>query len=62
MPPVVMCPSPCSYVLDQILSGIPLDEVIEKVLSYLQELQKEIKEDKVPMQEYVITKVRTAIA
>ena len=47
--------------LDQILSGIALDEVIEKVLSYLQELQKEIKEDKVPMQEYVITKVCTAI-
>ena len=26
-----------SYVLDQILSGAPLDEVIEKVLGYLRQ-------------------------
>ena len=48
---------PCSYVLDQILSGQALDELIEKVLNYLLELKKDIEEDKVPREEYVITKV-----
>ena len=46
-----------SYVLDQILSGAPLDDVIECVLGYLQELSKDLLEEKVPIQEFIITKV-----
>ncbi len=43
--------------LDQILSGAPLDDVIGEVLKYLQELGKEVQEDRVPMEEFIITKV-----
>ena len=46
-----------SYVLDQILSGSPLDDVIEKVCDYLQQLQKRINEGKVELPLFVITKV-----
>ncbi len=46
-----------SYVLDQILSGAPLDEVMEQVQGYLRELAEEIRSAVVPMEEYVITKV-----
>ena len=46
-----------SYVLDQILSGAPLDEVIEKVRDYLEKLQKNIHDGKVELPLFVITKV-----
>lgn len=47
----------CSYVLDQILSGAPLDDVIDRVLSFLVELKLELENNKVPLEEFVITKV-----
>ena len=46
-----------SYVLDQILSGAPLDDVIEKVRDYLEKLQKNIHDGKVELSLFVITKV-----
>ena len=46
-----------SYVLDQILSGSPLDDVIENVREYLQQLQKKINESKIELPLFVITKV-----
>ena len=52
----------CSYVLDQILSGASLDEVIEAVLSHLDLVSKNIQQDKIPLQDYVITKVSPTLA
>ena len=46
-----------SYVLDRILSGAPLDDVIEKVRDYLEKLQKNIHDGKVELSLFVITKV-----
>ena len=46
-----------SFVLDQILSGAPLDDVLEKVREYLQQLQSKINEGKVELPLFVITKV-----
>ena len=46
-----------SYVLDQILSGAPLDEVIDKVQTFLQALADDVATDVVPMPDFYITKV-----
>ena len=46
-----------SYVLDQILSGAPLDAVIEQVQAFLQGLAEELRGNAIPLPEYVITKV-----
>lgn len=56
-----MCLYLHSYVLDLILSGAPLDEVIEQVQTFLQGLAEELRGDAISLQEYVITKVSVAI-
>lgn len=48
--------------LDEILRGQALDELIGRVLDYLQQLKMDIEEDKVPTEEYVIIKVRCWVA
>ena len=47
----------CSRVLDSILSGDPLDEVIDRVQKYLGELKERIQGGHIELKKYVITKV-----
>ena len=56
-----VCVSPHSYVLDQILSGVALDEVIGQVQTFLQMLAEEVRGDAISLQQYVITKVGVAM-
>jgi DNA polymerase alpha subunit A len=46
-------------VLDSILSGRGLDEVIDEVQAFLQQLSHDVEEDKVPLEDYIITKSLT---
>ena len=45
-----------AYVLDQILSGEATDTVVEKIHEYLQQLADDVRQGRIPLDEYVIYK------
>lgn len=44
------------FALSQILSGAPREEVVEKIHAYLMQLRDEVRNGKVPLEKYIITK------
>jgi hypothetical protein len=47
------------YVLDKILSGEPTEVVIEQIHDYLTSLGENIRAGSVPLEQYIIFKVRS---
>ena len=50
------------YVLDQILSGEDREEVISKIHAHLEELARKMRNDELPLEKYIITKVSLFLA
>lgn len=48
------------FVLDEILSGKPRDEVLEAITAYLRQKGSEIKENRIALSKWIITKVPCA--
>jgi DNA polymerase alpha subunit A len=49
------------YVLDQILSDADREEVLDNIHDYLRRIGEEIREDKIPVESFVINKVRSGV-
>ena len=51
----------CRFVLDQILCGEATESVVENIHEYLSTIGKDVRDGKIPLDEFIIYKVRSAL-